>query len=148
MPGKLKAEKNVEIADENCFVGFDSYQKVIDSGVDFVLLCTPPHFRPAHVEAAVNARKHIFMEKPIAVDPVGARSVMASAKKAEAIGLMHGKWHHPAGSERLYGNLSGGLQMAKLAKLSEQILFVTAERFGIETVSRNGPIWNTCCETG
>lgn len=84
---KLKTEKGIEIADENCFVGFDSYEKVIDSGVDLVLLCTPPHFRPAHVEAAVNARKHIFMEKPIAVDPVGARSVMASAKKAEAIGL-------------------------------------------------------------
>ncbi len=84
---KLKKEKNVEIADENCFVGFDSYEKVIDSGVDVVLLCTPPHFRPVHVEAAVNARKHIFMEKPIAVDPFGARSVMVSAKKAEAIGL-------------------------------------------------------------
>ena len=84
---ELKTQKNVEIADENCFVGFDSYLEVIDSGVDIVLLCTPPHFRPAHVEAAVQARKHIFMEKPIAVDPVGARSVLASAKKAEAIGL-------------------------------------------------------------
>jgi len=84
---KLKKEKNVEIADENCFLGFDSYEKVIDSGVDIVLLCTPPHFRPAHVEAAVNARKHIFMEKPVAVDPVGARSVMASAKKAQSIGI-------------------------------------------------------------
>lgn len=84
---ELKTQKGVEIADENCFMGFDSFEKVIDSGVDIVLLCTPPHFRPAHVEAAVNARKHIFMEKPIAVDPVGVRSVMASAKKAEAIGL-------------------------------------------------------------
>jgi predicted dehydrogenase len=84
---ELKTQRNIEIADENCFLGFDSYQKVIDSGVDIVLLCTPPHFRPAHVEAAVMARKHIFMEKPIAVDPVGARSVLASAKKAEAIGL-------------------------------------------------------------
>lgn len=84
---ELKTQKGVEIADENCFVGFDSFEKVIDSGVDIVLLCTPPHFRPAHVEAAVNARKHIFMEKPIAVDPVGARLVLASAKKAEAIGL-------------------------------------------------------------
>ncbi len=71
----LKEEKGVEIADEKCFLGFDSYQKVIDSGVDVVLLCTPPHFRPLHVEAAINARKHVFMEKPIAVDPVGARSV-------------------------------------------------------------------------
>lgn len=84
---KLKTERGVEIADNNCFVGFDSYEKVIDSGVDVVLLCTPPHFRPAHVEAAVNARKHIFMEKPIAVDPVGARSVLASVKKAKSIGL-------------------------------------------------------------
>lgn len=84
---ELKTQKGVEIADVNCFVGFDSYQKVIDSGVDIVLLCTPPHFRPIHVEAAVNARKNIFMEKPVAVDPVGARSVLASAKKAEAIGL-------------------------------------------------------------
>lgn len=84
---RLKEQKNVEIADENCFIGFDSYEKVIDSGVDVVLLCTPPHFRPAHVEAAINARKHVFMEKPIAVDPVGARRVLASAKKAEAAGL-------------------------------------------------------------
>ncbi|MCF6356604.1 MAG: Gfo/Idh/MocA family oxidoreductase [Draconibacterium sp.] len=84
---KLKEEKGVEIADEKCFVGFDSYQKVIDSGVDLVLLVTPPHFRAAHIEAAVNARKHIFMEKPIAVDPVGARSVRGSAKKAESLGL-------------------------------------------------------------
>jgi len=84
---ELKAQKGVEIADENCFLGFDSYQKVIDSGVDVVLLCTPPHFRPEHIEAAVNARKHIFLEKPCAVDPVGARSVLASSKKAESLGL-------------------------------------------------------------
>ena len=84
---QLKKEKDVEIADENCFLGFDAYQKVIDSGVDLVLLCTPPHFRPVHVEAAINARKHVFMEKPCAVDPVGARSVLASSKKAEALGL-------------------------------------------------------------
>ena len=45
----LKEKKGVEIADEKCFLGFDSYQKVIDSGVDVVLLCTPPHFRPQHV---------------------------------------------------------------------------------------------------
>ena len=79
---QLKKQKNVEVPDEKCFVGFDSFEKVIDSGVDIVLLTTPPHFRPAHVEAAVNAGKHIFMEKPIAVDPVGARKVMVAAKRA------------------------------------------------------------------
>jgi predicted dehydrogenase len=84
---QLKIRRNIEIADENCFTGFDSYQKVIDSGVDVVLLCTPPHFRPAHVEAAVNAGKHVFMEKPCAVDPVGARSVMVSAERARQKGL-------------------------------------------------------------
>jgi len=83
----LKKQRNIEVPDEKCFVGFDSYQKVIDAGVDIVLLCTPPHFRPAHVEAAVNAGKHIFMEKPCAVDPVGARSIMVSARKAEQLGL-------------------------------------------------------------
>jgi len=84
---QLKKEKNVEVPDDKCFVGFDSYQKVIDSGVDLVLLCTPPHFRPAHIEAAVNAGKHIFLEKPCAVDPVGARSVLVSVEKAKQKGL-------------------------------------------------------------
>ena len=84
---QLKKERNVEIADENCFVGFDSYQKVIDSGIDVVLLCTPPHFRPAHVEASVDAKKHIFMEKPIAVDPFGVRKVLAAEKRAKTFNL-------------------------------------------------------------
>ncbi len=83
----LKKQKNVEIADENCFVGFDGYEKVLDADVDVVLLCTPPHFRPAHVEAAVNARKHIFMEKPVAVDPAGVRKVLAAVKRAESLNL-------------------------------------------------------------
>jgi myo-inositol 2-dehydrogenase/D-chiro-inositol 1-dehydrogenase len=84
---ELKAQKNVDIPDEKCFLGFDNYEKVIDSGVDILLLCTPPHFRPQHVEAAVKAGKHIFMEKPCAVDPVGARSVMVSSERAKQNGL-------------------------------------------------------------
>ncbi len=82
-----KSNHAVEIPDENCFIGFDAYQKVIDSGVDVVLLCTPPAFRPYHIEAAVDAGKHIFMEKPVAVDPVGARKVMISVKRAQDKGL-------------------------------------------------------------
>jgi predicted dehydrogenase len=84
---ELKKEKNVEVADEKCFVGFDAFQKVIDSGVDIVILATPPYFRPEQFEAAVNARKHVFMEKPVCVDPVGARSVIATARKAQGMGL-------------------------------------------------------------
>ncbi len=86
LKGKLK-ERGVEVADENCFVGFDAYEKVIDSGVDVVILATPPKFRPEQFEAAVKARKHVFMEKPVAVDPTGIRRVIAAAKMAESLEL-------------------------------------------------------------
>jgi predicted dehydrogenase len=84
----LKEKGKQEIADDKCFIGFDAYQKVIDSGVDIVLMATPPSFRPIHFEAAVQARKHVFLEKPVAVDPVGARSVITSSQKAQSIGLV------------------------------------------------------------
>lgn len=80
-------EKGQEIADDKCFLGFDAWQKVIDAGVDVVLLCTPPVFRAAQFEAAINAGKHVFMEKPCAVDPVGARTILIASKKAEQNGL-------------------------------------------------------------
>jgi len=86
----LKEQKDVEVPDANCFLGFDAFQKLIDSNVDLIILATPPHFRPEHFAAAINAKKHVFMEKPVAVDPVGARSIIASSKKAEALGLCVG----------------------------------------------------------
>jgi myo-inositol 2-dehydrogenase/D-chiro-inositol 1-dehydrogenase len=76
----LTDKMNVPV--ERQFVGFDSYQKVIDSGIDIVILAGPPHFRPRHLRAAVEAGKHVFMEKPVAVDPVGVRSVLASLRIA------------------------------------------------------------------
>lgn len=84
---KLKAEKGVEVPDDMCFLGFDAYRKVLDSDVDVVILATPPFFRPKQLNDAIEARKHVFMEKPVAVDPVGARSIISSAKKAESVGL-------------------------------------------------------------
>ena len=84
---KIKEETGQDVPAENCFVGFDAYEKVIDSGVDIVILATPPKFRPEHFEAAVKARKHVFMEKPVAVDPTGIRQVLAAAKMADAAGL-------------------------------------------------------------
>lgn len=80
---RLKKARDIDVPEENCFVGFDSYKKVIDSDVDIVLFATPPHFRPAHVEAAIDAGKHVFQEKPVAVDPVGARAMVATTKKAK-----------------------------------------------------------------
>lgn len=84
---KLKEQKGAEVPDEKCYLGFDAYKKVLEEDIDVVILATPPYFRPEQFKAAIEARKHVFMEKPVAVDPVGARSIMASAKKAETIGL-------------------------------------------------------------
>jgi predicted dehydrogenase len=84
---KLKNEKGIEVPDENCFVGFDNFEKVIDAGVDVVILATPPKFRPEHFEAAVKARKHVFMEKPLAVDSAGIRQIITASKMADSQGL-------------------------------------------------------------
>lgn len=83
----LNKARDVEIPEENCFVGFDNYQKVIDAGVDIVIFATPPHFRPMHVAAAIDAGKHVFQEKPVAVDPLGARQMMETTQKAKEKGL-------------------------------------------------------------
>lgn len=69
------------------FLGFDAYQKVLDSGVDVVILSTPPAFRPLHIEATVKAGVHMFCEKPVAVDAPGIRRVMAAVKTAKEKGL-------------------------------------------------------------
>lgn len=79
---KINGEK-VKVDKKNKFIGFDAYQKVIDSGVDVVLLTTPPGFRPHHLTAAVNAGKHVFCEKPVAVDAPGVRQVLEAAKVAK-----------------------------------------------------------------
>ncbi len=84
---QMKEKTGQEVPDSQCFIGFDAYRKVLDSGVDLVLLATPPHFRPEHFAAAVAAGKHVFMEKPIAVDPVGIRSIMETAGQARTKGL-------------------------------------------------------------
>ena len=88
--GKLsrKVDDKVTVTDDACFVGFDAYKKVLArDDVDVVLLATPPGFRPEHLKAAVEAGKHVFMEKPAAVDPVGVRSVIAASELAKEKGL-------------------------------------------------------------
>jgi len=81
MPDKVK------VTDDTCFVGWDAHKKVIAADVDLVILTTPPHFRPMQLKAAIEAGRHVFMEKPVAVDPVGVRSVIASAELADQKGL-------------------------------------------------------------
>ena len=84
---RLLKERGQDIAESRCYTGFDAYQKLIDSDVDVVLQATPPHFRPQHMAAVVEARKHLFMEKPVAVDVPGVQSVMQTAERASSLGL-------------------------------------------------------------
>ena len=73
-----------QVTPETCFLGFDAYKKVMAlDNVDLVLLTTPPGFRPVEFEAAVAAGKHVFMEKPVAVDPAGVRKIIETAKAAK-----------------------------------------------------------------
>jgi predicted dehydrogenase len=80
------AASKVAVKPDHCFVGFDAYKHVIAAS-DVVLLCTPPHFRPLHLKAAVDAGKHVFAEKPVAVDAPGVRSVRESCELARKKGL-------------------------------------------------------------
>ena len=84
---RLQKIKGYKVEDANCFVGLDAYKKVINSGVDMVILATPPGFRPVMFEAAINAGKHVFFEKPVGVDPVGIRRVIAAGEMAKEKGL-------------------------------------------------------------
>jgi predicted dehydrogenase len=79
---QTKYGDKVKVTPEKCFVGLDAYQKVIDSGVDVVLLATPPGFRPVHLKAAIAAGKHVFTEKPMATDAPGVRSVLETVEEA------------------------------------------------------------------
>lgn len=73
----------VNVSKEREFTGFDAYKKLLAADIDVVVIATQPAFRPIHFEAAIKARKHVFMEKPVAVDPVGVRKVISVSELAK-----------------------------------------------------------------
>ncbi len=83
---KVPAE-NLKVTRRTSFAGWDAYKKVINSKVNYIIMAPPPQFRPLHLKAAIEAGKHVFMEKPVAVDPVGVRSIIATSELAEKKGL-------------------------------------------------------------
>jgi myo-inositol 2-dehydrogenase / D-chiro-inositol 1-dehydrogenase len=113
------AKQKLKLPKVQGFSGFDAYQKVIASDIDLVILATPPGFRPSHFAAAVAAGRNVFMEKPVAVDPVGCRAVIETAKLAKekrlAVGAGTQRRHQPSYIETIkriqdgaIGELVGG----------------------------------------
>jgi predicted dehydrogenase len=101
----------VQVARERMFTGFDAYQQVINSGVHVVLLCTPPHFRPMHLRAAVQAGKHVFAEKPVAVDAPGVRHVLATCEDARRrrLSVVSGLcWRYHGGMRETFRRIHDG----------------------------------------
>jgi myo-inositol 2-dehydrogenase/D-chiro-inositol 1-dehydrogenase len=126
---KTKYPEKCQVTPEKTFIGLDAYKKVLDSGVDVVILATPPGFRPLHLKAAVEAGKHIFCEKPMATDAPGVRSVMESVRiaKEKKLALVAGFcWRYNYGERALFKRVHGG-DIGELRSL--------------ETVYNTGPIW-------
>ena len=115
-------KERIDVPPARRFVGFDAYMRLLQSDVDVVLIATPPHFRPAHFEAAVTAGKHVFFEKPVAVDAPGVRRVLAAAEVAtgKRLCVVSGlQRHHQNGylaaMERIHAGALGRILFARCA---------------------------------
>ncbi len=110
----------IDVPPDRRFVGFDAYQKVIDAGVDLVLLTTPPHFRPIHYAAAVKAGKHVFLEKPCCIDAPGYRQLLSANEDAKrknlsvVVGLQrHHQQNYLDGVQRIRDGAIGHVQFIR-----------------------------------
>ncbi len=136
-----KAGPKFKVTDDTCFIGLDGYKKVLASDIDLVIFTTPPYFRPEHLRAAVSAGKHVFIEKPVAVDPVGVRSIIESSKMADRKSLtiltgtqMRRAAHLQAVMERLHNGDMGDILAGQCCRIGGAML-------GWGTQQRN-PEWS------
>ncbi|MBI3410444.1 MAG: Gfo/Idh/MocA family oxidoreductase [Planctomycetes bacterium] len=120
----------IDVPRDKQFAGFDNYQQVINSGVDVVLLCSPPHFRPAHFRAAVAARKHLFVEKPVAVDGPGVRVVRDACEDARRhrLNVVSGLcWRYHGGMRETFRRVLDG---------------AVGDIVAIQCTYNSGPLWH------
>ena len=118
LASSLKTLKNdpatadkTDVPEDRRFVGFDAFERVMATDVDVVLLTTPPHFRPAQLAAAIAAGKHVFCEKPVAVDGPGVRSVLETVEEAREknLAIVSGLcWRYDLGVRETIGRLLDG----------------------------------------
>ena len=111
----FEGDRKINVKEKNRFVGFDGYKKAIDEA-DVVILTTPPGFRPLHFEYAIEQDKHVFMEKPVATDPVGIRRVLKSAKlaKEKQLNVVVGLQRH---YENKYLSIYDKVQQGSIGKI-------------------------------
>jgi len=117
LESSLKSLRNSPVADrvavdaDRRFVGFDACRQLVDSGVDVVLLAAPPHFRPRHLKLCIDAGKHVFAEKPVAVDAPGIRSVLATTEEARRknLSIVSGLcWRYETGMQKTMEQIHAG----------------------------------------
>ncbi|MHC4178820.1 MAG: Gfo/Idh/MocA family protein, partial [Planctomycetota bacterium] len=127
---KAASPEQVAVDDDHCFADFYGYRKLLESGVDVAILAEPPHFRPMHVEACVDAGVHAFVEKPMAVDAPGVRQVLAAGEKARQKNLSF-----VSGFETRYSTSTreavGRLRDGQIGEI-----------VSIETSYNTGPLWH------
>ncbi|HEY8505087.1 MAG TPA: Gfo/Idh/MocA family oxidoreductase, partial [Gemmataceae bacterium] len=129
-----KLGEKVDVPPERRFAGFDAYKQLLDCGVDVVILATPPHFRPLHMKAAVEAGKHVFAEKPMAVDAPGVRSVLQTAQEAKKKNLC------------LVSGFCFRYEPAKRETVKRLHDGAIGEVLAIHANYNTGPIWHRPCD--
>jgi myo-inositol 2-dehydrogenase / D-chiro-inositol 1-dehydrogenase len=131
-----QAGERVEVTPDNCFIGLDAYKHVIASGVDVVLLATPPGFRPQHLKAAIEAGKHVFCEKPMAVDAPGVRTLLQCAEQArqKKLALVSGFcWRYNYGEREAMRQVHNG---------------AIGDLTAVQTVYNTGSLWSRARQPG
>jgi predicted dehydrogenase len=119
----------IDLPDDRCFVGLDCHEKVINSGANYLILTSPPGFRPVHIQAAVAAKKNFFTEKPVGVDGAGIRKVLDAYEKAKEAGL-----HIAAGTQRRHQ--AGYIETIKRVHDGE-----IGDLVSLRCFWNQGPIW-------
>lgn len=127
---KDNLESKYQVEDKNCYTGIDAYKGLIESGVDVVVLATPPHFRPAHLAYAVEKGKHAFVEKPVAVDAPGVRAVLATCENAKAkkLSIVSGLcWRYHDGMKETFKRVHDG---------------AIGDIIALQCTYNSGPLWH------
>ena len=133
--------------DDHIFSGFDAYKKVIDSGVDVVILTTPPHFRSEHLKYAIEKGKHAFVEKPVATDVPRVHEVMATCEEAKKkkLAVVSGLcWRYAPKVKETVARVQDGA-IGDIVAIEST---TTPVPNGTKVMSRNGAAWNTRSATG